>query len=69
MSLSQHLRRLLSLKPKVTDIQYAPTLAESSIQFGDRVRILSDPVTEESDFAGKIGEVWGQTTPRLRVSL
>lgn len=50
-------------RPVIKEIQYAPSLAESSVQFGDRVRILSDPATEERGFAGKIGEVYGQTTP------
>ncbi len=61
----QQIQQLLGLRPRVREIRYAPNLAESSIQFGDRVRILSDPATEERGFAGKIGEVYGQTTPSV----
>ena len=35
----------------------------SRLRFGDRVRILPDPATEERGLAGKVGEVYGQTTP------
>lgn len=63
MAVWQWVRRLLKLRLDLRDIRYAPNLAESSIQFGDRVRILADAATEERGFVGKVGEVYGQTTP------
>lgn len=63
MAVWQWVRALLELRPYIREIRYARNLAESPIQFGDRVRILADPTTEERGLAGKIGEVYGQTTP------
>jgi hypothetical protein len=33
--------------------------------FGDKVKIKDSPLTKEKGFSGKIGEVYGQTTPSL----
>ena len=33
--------------------------------FGNKVRIKDSPLTEEKRVAGKIGEVYGQTTPSM----
>jgi hypothetical protein len=63
MAVWQWVQRLLKLRPDIREIRYAPNFPESSIQFGDRVRILSDRATEECGLAGKVGEVYGQTTP------
>ena len=65
MNILRRVKRQVGLKPHITEIQYARNLAESSIQFGDRVRILPDPTTEQRGFVGKIGEVYGQTTPSV----
>ena len=35
----------------------------SEISFGDRVRVLSTPFTEELGIAGVVGQVYGQTVP------
>jgi ribosomal protein L21E len=62
MDVLEPLRRLLRLRPKVKEIRLAPNLAQSSAQFGDRVRVLPDPSTEAKGFVGKVGTVYGQTT-------
>ncbi len=36
-----------------------------SIAFGDNVRILSSPETDEKGLAGKTGQVYGETTPSV----
>ena len=36
-----------------------------SITFGDNVRILSSPETDEKNLSGKIGQVYGETTPSV----
>ena len=64
MNIWQRIHQFLG-RPKIKSIQYSPNLVESSVQFGARVRILSDPVTDERGFAGKVGEVYGQTTPSV----
>ena len=38
-------------------------LGMSEISFGDRVRVLSTPFTEELGIAGVVGQVYGQTVP------
>lgn len=35
----------------------------SAVSFGDTVRIVSSPETEERGLAGRIGTVFGETTP------
>lgn len=37
----------------------------SSISFGDNVRIRNAPETERLKLAGKIGSVYGETTPSI----
>lgn len=36
-----------------------------NIGFGDNVRILSSPETDERDLSGKTGQVYGETTPSI----
>lgn len=50
---------------RIKEVKLSPRLAESRIQFGDRVRILPSAETGQRGFAGKIGEVYGQTTPSV----
>ena len=38
---------------------------EPALELGDRVRIRVGPVTETAGFAGRIGQVYGWTTPSL----
>ena len=33
--------------------------------FGNKVKVKSSPLTEEKGLAGKVGEVYGQTTPSI----
>lgn len=47
----------------VKRIEYADALKNAQIQFGDRVRILSDAATDQLGFTGKLGTVCGQTIP------
>jgi hypothetical protein len=50
-------------KLPIKDVKLSANLAASAIQFGDTVRVKSSPITEDRGFAGKVGTVWGQTTP------
>jgi ribosomal protein L21E len=59
----KRLRQLLGPEGSAKDSTFAR--AESAVQFGDRVRICSDPSTEQRGFVGKIGTVYGQTTPSV----
>ena len=36
-----------------------------NITFGDNVRILSSPETDDRGLAGKVGQVYGETTPSV----
>jgi len=36
-----------------------------SIAFGDNVRVLSSPETDEKGLSGKTGQVYGETTPSV----
>lgn len=36
-----------------------------TITFGDNVRILSSPETDERELSGKTGQVYGETTPSV----
>jgi hypothetical protein len=47
----------------VKAITSSPKLKKAPIQFGDRVRLRHSPETEELGVAGKVGQVYGQTTP------
>lgn len=59
-------KRILGfVAPEIKDVKDAPNFAESSIQFGDRVRVLYDVSTEREGLVGKIGMVHGQTTPSI----
>jgi hypothetical protein len=49
----------------IREVRDAPNLAESSVQFGDRVRVLPDESTKARGLVGKIGTVYGQTTPSV----
>ena len=40
-------------------------MTESAVSFGDRVRIVSDPATTAAGFAGRVGVVYGWTTPSV----
>jgi hypothetical protein len=40
-------------------------VSESRVSFGDRVRIVRDPATEAAGFAGRLGVVYGWTTPSV----
>lgn len=51
--------------PGIREIRDAPNLAESPIQFGDRVRVLPDESTEARGLVGKTGTVYGQTIPSV----
>jgi hypothetical protein len=53
------LREKLGIKAITT----SPKLENAPIQFGDRVRMAHSPETEELGVAGKVGQVYGQTTP------
>jgi hypothetical protein len=57
------MQNLLGRKTGAKEVSVVPNLAEASIQFGDRVRILADASTEARSLAGKLGTVYGQTTP------
>jgi hypothetical protein len=63
MVLWQYLQNALGRRTGVKKFRLAPNLAESTVQFGDRVRIRSDAATEKRGLAGKVGTVYGQTTP------
>ncbi len=63
MGMWERLYRGLAGKPDARELKYAPKLSESPVQFGDRVRILPDPMTVARNLSGKIGSVYGQTTP------
>jgi hypothetical protein len=39
--------------------------ASPEASFGDNVRVRSTPETEALGVAGRIGQVWGQTTPSV----
>jgi hypothetical protein len=36
-----------------------------NITFGDNVRVLSSPETDKRNLSGKIGQVYGETTPSV----
>jgi hypothetical protein len=59
----EYIQNLLGRKTGAQKVSLAPNLAEASIQFGDRVRILPDASTEARGLVGKVGTVYGQTTP------
>jgi hypothetical protein len=59
----EYIQNLLGRKTGARKVSLAPNLAEALIQFGDRVRILPDASTEARGLAGKVGTVYGQTTP------
>ncbi len=40
-------------------------LNQSSISFGDNVRVLATPLTEGLELAGLVGQVHGETTPSV----
>ncbi len=56
---------LLRRRSPDSGIRDVPKLATSSIQFGDRVRVLSDESTLSRGLVGKVGTVHGQTTPSV----
>jgi len=40
-------------------------LNQSTISFGDNVRVRVTPLTEELELAGLVGQVYGETTPSV----
>jgi hypothetical protein len=42
-----------------------PVVSEPGISFGDRVRIASDPAAIDAGFAGRLGVIYGYTTPSV----
>jgi hypothetical protein len=65
MGFWEYLQSILSRKVGAKKAVLSPNLAESPVQFGDRVRILSDASTNERGLVGKIGTVYGQTAPSV----
>ena len=48
----------------MTSLAYAMNAeAEPSLDFGDRVRIRAAPQTVEAGIAGRVGQIYGTTTP------
>ncbi len=63
MNFWEYLYKALGRRAVIKEVVLASNLADSSVQFGDRVRIRVDAATEEHGLAGKVGTVYGQTTP------
>jgi hypothetical protein len=61
MKLSEWMKSVF--RRRSSQIRMSPHLAESKIQFGDTVRVLFDASTESRALNGRIGTVFGQTTP------
>ena len=40
-------------------------LNQSTISFGDNVRVRATPLTEELELVGLVGQVYGETTPSV----
>jgi hypothetical protein len=59
----EYLQELFGQRLGAKAVSVAPNLAEAPVQFGDRVRILADSSTEARGLVGKVGTVYGQTTP------
>jgi hypothetical protein len=63
MNIFLRMLKASGLAPK--DVGIAANLVEVRVQFGDRVRILSDPVTEARGLVGRTGTAYGVTTPSV----
>jgi hypothetical protein len=59
------LRLLHGMFPELRSVKDTAAFEASPIDFGDKVRVIANPLTESYGVAGRVGTVYGQTTPSV----